>query len=206
MWEELIEELEEQPDIYKFSKKHSNSLNNPLIQSFLKDVGHFTLLVKSLYNPTRENKESLDQAFQEYYTGVKVINYLSKTLYWEAINFDKQMRAKNLRFPLVLDGTSNEEVSLPLIEMKEKSVENLVIENQSLPLIDRLENPKLSRNFVKLTDRQKEVLQHIYGSAKSITETASELNITQQGVSKIHKSAIKRLRKDMIHEGKKVFK
>ncbi|GAA0439501.1 MULTISPECIES: sigma-70 family RNA polymerase sigma factor [Virgibacillus] len=184
----------------EFKAIYSNSLQNPLIQSFLDNNDHLSILNQYISNPTQENKDSLDRAFQEFYTKVKMINYFSKTLYWEAINFDKKIRSSKSRFMPILDGTTSEDNIIPKHRSNEKNVEEQVIESYDLPLVERIENPSLRKGIEKLTNRQKEVLQHIYGYKNSTNETASELKITQQGVSKIHKSAIARLRKEMFKE------
>lgn len=179
----------------KFIEENRALLSNPLIESFLGNGEHLALLIQNLYNPNNQNEQALNEAFRDYYTGVKIINYISKTLYWEGINFDKQQRRKNIRYPLILDGTITDEGPINL-ESDKKSVEHQVIENEKSPIIERLENLTLKKAFLSLTKRQKEVLQSVYGDNQSLTETASCLNITQQGASKIHKLAIERLRKE----------
>lgn len=146
----------------KFIEENRALLSNPLIESFLGNGEHLALLIQNLYNPNNQNEQALNEAFRDYYTGVKIINYISKTLYWEGINFDKQQRRKNIRYPLILDGTITDEGPINL-ESDKKSVEHQVIENEKSPIIERLENLTLKKAFLSLTKRQKEVLQSVYG-------------------------------------------
>ncbi|QAS54847.1 sigma-70 family RNA polymerase sigma factor [Halobacillus litoralis] len=191
--------IEDQRLLLQFIKGHQELLENPLVISFLEKRENLTLLVQHLRSPSKQNKQALDEAFREYYTGVKILNYLSKTLYWEAVNFDKKKRKENIRFPLVVDGAASEEDSgyEESLVSEEESVENQIIESSRSFLIDRIGDIRLKTAFSSLTQRQKQLLEGVYGDNLTITETADKLGITQQGASKIHKLAIERLKKGM---------
>ncbi|MBM7095739.1 sigma-70 family RNA polymerase sigma factor [Bacillus sp. H-16] len=191
----LKKKITEQHLIDHFRKRHPEISGNPLFHSFLLDHKHRTLLTDALQHPTDKNKAALDQAFRDYYTGVRILNYLSQTLYWEAVNYDKKRRERSSTFPLVLDHPAKDEdtVVIENIESGDR-VEEEVIESSHLALHERIENPNLKKGIQKLTRRQQEVLQFIYGEEKTLTETALKLGISQQAVSKIHRAAIKNLK------------
>ncbi|WP_183163872.1 sigma-70 family RNA polymerase sigma factor [Alteribacter keqinensis] len=185
--------------INRFRERHPAISDNPLFNSFLNDHTHRSLLTDVLKHPTDNNKAAaLDRAFRDYFTGVRMINYLSQTLYWEAVSYDKKRRETSITFPLILDQPIKEEDSavVETIEADER-VEDEVIEGEHLALHERIENPKLQKGLQKLTHRQQEVLQLIYGEEKTMTEAAHELGVSQQAVSKIHRSAIKKLKRSL---------
>ncbi|MCT1579060.1 sigma-70 family RNA polymerase sigma factor [Oceanobacillus kimchii] len=139
----------------------------------------------------------LDKSFQEYYTKVKMVNYLSKTIYWKSVDYDKKIKfSKDRALPLI-DENGNEHSQL-FEQQPIDSVENQVIESYNLPLAEKIENQILKEAFENLTDRQKEVIQNVYGYEKNINETAYEMCISQQAVSKIHKNAIANLREKLL--------
>ncbi|WP_160890324.1 sigma-70 family RNA polymerase sigma factor [Halobacillus litoralis] len=183
----------------QFQKDHEKLIKNPLVKKFLEQEEHFNLLIQNLKDPSDENRNMLDSSFREYYTGVKVINYLSKTIHWGAVNFDKKQRREKNRFPLVMDGTVDDDESSLVegIPSSEPLVDIQVIENVHNSLENKIENERLKIAFSKLTERQKKVLEFVYGNNLTLTKTAHELGITQQGASKIQKKALERLRREM---------
>lgn len=189
--ERILEEI-------KATQWYSHSFNNPLIRSFLDDYDHLCALQNYIISPTQKNKNALDKIFQEFYTRIMITNYLSKTLYWASVNFDKKVRSSKKRFLPIPYGAQVEDHNPSKYLSSENNVEAEVLDAYNLPLDKKIENSSLREGFNKLTKRQKEVLQHIYGYKKSTNETSLELKITQQGVSKHHKSAITRLRKEML--------
>ena len=175
----------------------SKALNNTLVKSFLKEGENLTIFNQFMKNPTKLNQNLLDKSFQEYYTKVKMVNYLSKTIYWKSVDYDKKIKfSKDRALPLI-DENGNEHIQL-FQHQSIDSVENQVIESYNLPLVQKIENQMLKKAFENLTDRQKEVIQNIYGYEKNINETAYEMSISQQAVSKIHKNAIANLRDKLL--------
>ncbi|SDC60647.1 RNA polymerase sigma factor, sigma-70 family [Pelagirhabdus alkalitolerans] len=186
----------EKQSLEKFSEENPKFYRSKLVRSFLKQYEHQAMFIDALCYPSEENRQKLDEAFRDFYTGVKIVSYLSKTIYWESVNFDKKQRYRNKISPLVLNDSSNlNEVNvLEKIKSTDKSIEEKIIEEKTLAIEEKIEDPKLKIAFLSLTMRQKEVLQSIYGNGENITDTAYQLDISQQAVSKIHKSALKRLK------------
>lgn len=169
------------------------ALHEPLINNFLSENENLLILNQFLLNPTQNNKALLDRAFQEFYIKAKIVNYLSKTIYWKSVEYDKKMRhAASMSIPL-LDEVKEDKPGYQF--QSSDNVEKQVIESDNLPLAEKIENPLLRKAFEKLTDRQKEVLQHVYGYGQNMNETAMKMKVSQQAVSKIHKSAITFLQK-----------
>ncbi|WP_419892800.1 sigma-70 family RNA polymerase sigma factor [Oceanobacillus kimchii] len=176
---------------------NTKALNNTLVKSFLKEGENSKIFNQFMQNPTKDNQILLDKSFQEYYTKVKMVNYLSKTIYWKSVDYDKKIKfSKDRALPLIYEN-GNEHSQL-FEQQPIDSVENQVIESYNLPLAEKIENQILKEAFENLTDRQKEVIQNVYGYEKNINETAYEMCISQQAVSKIHKNAIANLREKLL--------
>ncbi|WP_424475414.1 sigma-70 family RNA polymerase sigma factor [Oceanobacillus kimchii] len=176
---------------------NTKALNNTLVKSFFKEGENTKIFNQFMQNPTKDNQILLDKSFQEYYTKVKMVNYLSKTIYWKSVDYDKKIKfSKDRALPLI-DENGNEHSQL-FEQQPIDSVENQVIESYNLPLAEKIENQILKEAFENLTDRQKEVIQNVYGYEKNINETAYEMCISQQAVSKIHKNAIANLREKLL--------
>ena len=69
-------------------KKH---LQNPIIKSFLEIPEHIVLLKEVRNQPTPELKKKLDDTFREFYFNIRFTTYLSQTIYFNAINYDKKV-------------------------------------------------------------------------------------------------------------------
>lgn len=190
-----------------FKEANTDFLKDPVIDSFLQDPWHYQLFIRSLCDSSQKIEKKLNEAFQKFYTKIKIVHYLSKTLYWEAVNYDKRERKQKNLFPLLVNDESARYENMNNVEkpfeinQKETIVRDLFIESFSKTLEEKIENPLLYEAYHQLTDRQQEILNFIYNKKLTFIETAQYLNISQQGVSRIHQQALKNLKKYM--SGKK---
>lgn len=76
------------------------------IKSFLSIHNNFHLFKQSICHPTIENQMLLDQSFKTFYFYIRFTAYLSSTIYYHAINFDKKDRQTNYRFPVTQKAVS----------------------------------------------------------------------------------------------------
>jgi RNA polymerase sigma factor (sigma-70 family) len=181
----------------RFQHQHQLLFQNPLIRSFFKQSDHQKLLTNYLIQPDTAAWRALDDAFRDYYTGVKIVHYLSQTLHWKAVQFDKQLRREAERFLL----TAGEEEGRSYPEDTEAGEDLGWLENPSLPLTEKIGDPALLECWKKLTPRQQQVLHYRYSEGLSLTETGRILHITQQGASKIHQTALKQLKEGLKQKG-----
>ncbi|WP_147802595.1 sigma-70 family RNA polymerase sigma factor [Alkalicoccus halolimnae] len=186
--------LHEKKQLEAFEQAHPLLFQNPLIRSFFKNKEHVYLLIQYVTHSTEQSMQALDEAFRDYYTGVKLVHYLSQTLHWKAVHYDKRLRKEAERFPLT------EEEALMTREQPYTKAELPWLEELKTPLTEKLGDEQILRAFSQLTQRQKQVLQLVYGEGHTLTETGCLLGITQQGASKIHYAALCRLRKILIEE------
>lgn len=175
------------PAMQNFLKDHKLLMQERLMSSFLKEAANEELFFLAVCHPSPEHDNLLNQTFQQFYEDRQFLNYLSTTLYWEAVHYDQHTRQHQETYTLMAEPQ--------LLQLEaEDHVEKSVLEKQ-LPLLqDKLSDPLLQKAYRSLTLRQKEVLHFIYVEGLLFRETGEKLNISQQGVSSIHKSAMQKLR------------
>jgi RNA polymerase sigma factor (sigma-70 family) len=178
-----------------FKNKNKLFLKNPLIQNFLKDRYHAQLFQKAISNPTLENKEELDRAFKLYYFNVRFTSFISSTIYFNAINYDKKQRKHNLRHLLTIDSPAQNDEDMnfkdSLVDPNGETTIEKILDSEDIT--DYIEDPILYEAVNSLSKKQKEVLSLAYIKCLTDTDIAKLLNKSQQSVSKIHKRALEKI-------------
>src|SRR5690554_2777892 len=95
--------MKEIQDLNRTTKKKSQCIHNSLIKEFLSNDANFDLFVKAQKSPTNENMEKLDTAFKMFFSEIRFIKYLSKTIYFFSIDFDKFKRKYDRLYRLIMD-------------------------------------------------------------------------------------------------------
>lgn len=185
-------------DFYKSNKEF---LSNPIIKNFLKNQENYQLFLDTINNPTIENKEKLDRTFKLFYFNVRFISFISSSIYFNAVNFDKRQRKYSSRNLLTIDSTMQNDEEITFKDIIEDTKSEITIEKLSISddIADYLINPILYKAVQSLSVKQKEVLNLVYIKGLSDTEIAKLLNKSQQSVSKIHKIALRKIH-DYIRE------
>lgn len=188
----------------KFKKKNKLFLNNPLICNFLEHNHHFQLFINAISNPSVENKEKLDEAFKIYYFKVRFTSFVSSTLYFNAINFDKKQQKLYKRFPLTIDSST--------LNDKKMTFKESLIDPNSEPTVEKIlkcndiskyiEDPILYEALMSLTEKQREIISLSYIDCLSDSEIARLLNKSQQSVSKIHKRSLEKIQEYLKRKGR----
>ena len=190
------------------SQMKSDYLRNPLIKSFLRQDKNLELFKVANENPTGENIKKLDAAFKIFYSEIRFINYISKTIHFFSVDFDKFKRRYNKLYCLILDQPFEKQNSKTVIKDMISSV-NTIEEELSIydfiHFINWIENDKLYNAIKKLTNRQLEVLQLYFLEEKKDTEIAKLLGVTQQAISKICRVALLKLHRNMTGGGENGF-
>jgi RNA polymerase sigma factor (sigma-70 family) len=177
-------------------------LKNPLIRSFLENKEHAELLTTAICYPTKENNSKLDQIFKKFYFQLRFTTYISNTLYFNAINFDKSNRKTNHRFPLTVDQPIEKEETTNKENIEDDSA-TITLEKivRSSNIDDYIETIALVQALKLLTPKQKQVISLAYIYGLSDTNIAINLGCSQQAVSKLHKKALIKLRSHLLNEG-----
>lgn len=184
-------------DVEKFKKENKAFLENTIIKSFLNDEKNEKLLLEVICYPTKENKELLDNEFKKFYSGIRFTSFISSTLYFNAINFDKQYRKVLNRYILTLDKPMKDEEDTSFKDMIADSQTEIQVEHiiKSDDITDYIEDPVLYEAILTLSDKQREVINLAYVKGLTDTEIGKLLNKSQQAISKMHKKALENIYK-----------
>ncbi|MGG1338473.1 sigma-70 family RNA polymerase sigma factor [Bacillus subtilis] len=175
-------------DFSTYLKENQEKLNDPIVAYFLQDSNNLTLLQKAINNPSQENKKQLDDAFREHYVRAKIINYVSKLIYFYSIDYDKRVSVNKKR-QILNCVTSEDAVS--------KQTERTFEEKQT-DFCEVIENERLYTSFKSLNKEQKRIIELLYLYQMTNNEIAISLNMSKQLVSYYHRTALKKLKKAMI--------
>jgi RNA polymerase sigma factor (sigma-70 family) len=165
------------------------------VESFMSQPEHQELLKEFLTSPSASAEDCLNEAFKAHYFGIRFTSYVSSSLYFHSVNFDKKIRLHRGRQLLTLDQPLGGDEDGTFKEMIPDSGEPVTLPEQSLE--DAISDDALLAAFRKLTDRQREILDLAYVKEMSDTEIAKILRVSQQAVSKSHRNALARLREEL---------
>jgi len=187
--------------LIEFKNNNKEFLANPIIKSFLNKKQNYQLFYNTLCNPTLENKEKLDQSFKLHYFDIRFVSFISSSIHFNSINFDKKQRHYSSRNLLTVDSVIQNEEEVTFKEIIEDSESAITVDRLSISddIADYIVNPVLYEAVQTLSSKQMEVLNLAYLKGLSDTEIARLLNKSQQSVSKIHKKSIRKI-KDFIKE------
>jgi RNA polymerase sigma factor (sigma-70 family) len=188
--------------VENYLTKFEKHLQNPVIKSFLDIQENMDLLVDVINNPSNVSKKKLDDTFREYYFKIRFTNYLSKAIYFNAINFDKKVNLFLDRNKSILDSQLKEGDNLTLIDylVSKEWQEGQEVWNDSSNIADHLTSYSLYKAIQLLTENQRQLLNLAYIYDLNDSEIAIYLNKSQQAVSRSHKKALKKLR-EIIENG-----
>ncbi|TYR78891.1 sigma-70 family RNA polymerase sigma factor [Priestia megaterium] len=186
------EDISEGRCVENFVKENEEFLNNVIVKSFLEKEEHKLLLLDVICNHNQANREKLDLEFKKFYFNIRFISFVSNTLYFNAVNYDKKYRKISKRHPLTVDK--------PLGDEEDSSFKDLIIDTNadirveellnSLDIEDYVANPTLYAAIKELSPKQKQVLNLVYVNGLTDTEVSKRLGKSQQAISKLHKKAL----------------
>jgi RNA polymerase sigma factor (sigma-70 family) len=176
-----------------FIEENKQFLEHRVVKSFLDDEENKHLLLSVICYPTQENKNKLDEKFRKFYFNIRFTTFLSSTLYFNAVNYDKNHRKIRNRNQLTLDQPIGEGKEYSFKDFLEDPNTNINVENimRSSDIKDYLVNATLLKAIDKLTIKQKEVIDLVYVKGLSDTDIGILLGKSQQVISKLHKKALK---------------
>lgn len=119
----------------------------------------------------------------------KFVGYITSLLHFNSINYDKKKRKDNERFRLILDDAEE--------EMVQSEVSINIDYTEYLKLEDQISDDELYYDFMKLTNREREILEYFVYHELNDTEISRILHVSQQSVSKTKKTALEKLRTGM---------
>ncbi|MEL3972955.1 sigma-70 family RNA polymerase sigma factor [Rossellomorea oryzaecorticis] len=179
----------------RFYRIYPDLKGNKAVESFMTQPEHQELLKEFLTSSSPSAENRLNEAFKAHYFGIRFTSYVSSSLYFHSVNFDKKIRLHRGRQLLTLDQPLGGDEDGTFKDMIPDSGEPVTLPEQSLE--DAISDEALLAAFRKLTDRQREILDLAYVKEMSDTEIAKVLLVSQQAVSKSHKNALARLREEL---------
>lgn len=147
--------------------KWKEIIDHPLIQQFLSNPKNEQLLKQVMEEPNEENAKKLDSEFKQFYQKIRIIKYISTMIRIFSVDFDKRVKKKQQRFPLILDHPDTQEVKDPV---QTDTYEAVLFNQQDLG--EHLQDQTLYKAYQQLTDKQKMVLTQIYVEGQTMKEIA----------------------------------
>lgn len=181
----------------------SRSSTHIIVKMFLKDEYHKELYRLAHENPTAANKEALDETFKQFFTRVKVIQYISRLISGYSVDYDKRFRKHG--HLTSIDSLFEKEGHASLLDIIQSGDVLADIEqaNDEKANIDELfENRVLATSFKHLKPNQQSVLIYSFFYGYKNKEIAKLLTISEQRVSYYKKRALHILKQQLILEEK----
>src|SRR5699024_2804541 len=192
-----------QKALTSFQSKHGQALSNQVVQRFLSQASHYELFATAICFPTEDNWQRLDQAFRQFYTEIRFINYIERVLWGYAKDFRVKYERDEARYLCMMDKPIQIKGESSAITYKDQLVDH---RQDNTPkgetLLDQVEDLQLQKALKQLTDKQLRVLDGYYVHNMTQKEIARSLGVSQQSISKIMKTALDKL-KDLYEEGEK---
>lgn len=185
-----------------FYEKYQDKLNQPIVESFLREDENYVLFKNAIIDPTEKNKQRLDLVFKQHYKKVKMISYISKLIYFYSIDFDKKISLNKQRQLLNLDTPISTEENnitskLDVLASSKEDLTYLEFENIQEDIQEHISNEVLFASLNFLSDKQLKILKLLYIINYNNKEVAELLGESEQTVSYNHKKAIEKLRQSM---------
>ena len=170
---------------------------NQLAKSFLNNQTFNNNLGKDL------SLDNLQDEFNSYAFKVYLNGYIKKTIVFSAMQVKKKYSQIDKKEELslnIIDPNFNEEKINLITDGSDNFVESIsesIIKEDYCDYSEILYDKDLIVAINTLTDRQKEILHRCVIVGESDTVVARKLGITKQGVNKVKKSALNKIRKKL---------
>lgn len=181
-----------------FRGQYEEKLNEPVVHYFLENAKNKELLEEYVINPSLDNKNHLDIAFQKHYRHVKLLSYISKLIYFYSIDFDKRINKNKDRYILIdhtFSGNSEDkQINIDNLICSKEDSTYLIYELKQPTIKDHISNEILYDGLRVLSNKQLKILNLLYIRGCSNKEIAAILQESQQTISYNHRTALSKLR------------
>ena len=185
--------------VKEFYRHYPHLKHNKAVESFISQGENQKLVEEFLRHPSALKEERLNEAFKAHYFDIRFTSYVSSSLYFHSVNFDKHIRKYSERHPLTLDIQVGEDGGSYVDLLPDPASDIGPFTNYST-LMECLENEELLQAYKTLTDNQKKILDLAYVQERSDTEIARMQGVSQQAISKTHRNALRKL-KSILEKG-----
>ncbi|WP_221567366.1 sigma-70 family RNA polymerase sigma factor [Alkalihalobacillus sp. TS-13] len=156
-----------------------------LLSAFINHQDNRIEMLQFINSPSVDQYTELNHRFQQFCFECRFIHYMSKFIYYQAINYIRKLR-KN-QFPTI------EETALEKIFTEDNTLKDYIQ--------TEFECPILSQAILRLTEHQRKIIHLHYQREWKLREIAHSLDVSPQSISKTHRRALDHLKKWM--EGEK---
>ncbi|MGE7623018.1 sigma factor-like helix-turn-helix DNA-binding protein [Viridibacillus sp. NPDC096237] len=183
----------------EFFKKYDAMMKQPIMKEFLKSGENQHIFNKAINDMDKESIEQLNASFRRYYKNIILISYISKTIHFSAIEFDKKLRnyyKKNLPIPGVTEESIAQEKHLlmDLLMSTDEDTTFINFQQKQKNISDYIANAHLNSKMKLLSNKQLRILELIYIHNINNKQIAKILNESEQTISYNHQAALKKLR------------
>ncbi|MFT9850233.1 sigma-70 family RNA polymerase sigma factor [Aneurinibacillus sp. REN35] len=173
---------------------------NRIIRYFLQDETSAFLVRQAIEKPTLENRQRVEKRFQTFYNEIQLISYLSGLIHYQAIAYDRRLRAYQYRCPRSLDAPLGEEGDGTLLDIMTATEEELTDFDTFTSLEEISESKELYYALRLLTEHERKIIEWAYLYCLSDTDIARQLYVSQQTVSRTRSKALAKLRMSVKEE------
>lgn len=182
-------------------KKYKTFYHQPVIKLFLQNEDNYQLIISIKEKSTPKKIEELNHKFKSFYYKARVYKYISSLIQLYSIDFDKRERKRREKVRLILDKPMGEDESestniLNILKLEDKPIEDNLQQMSDLSSV--VSDEKLLNIISGLSSKQYKVLTMKYIKELKIKDIAEYFGETPQNISKIHKQAINKIRKNYI--------
>lgn len=189
----------------EFVKEKIGEINEIyLIKEFLSDEENNKLFKKMIRTPNAENVSELNQRFRAFYIEWRILKYLAGFVRRYAIDYDKKIKKRKQRFPLLLDKTVNSDENDSdttvgdLITINEETpLDVLLREENSNNLLSQVRDERLEVALSLLTYKELEILSLYYIEEKTFKEIGERYKQSQNTIYSNYKAALKKLKDNL---------
>ena len=169
-----------------------------MVERFFSHPQNVCLLHSCLDSPSSECWEKLEEAFSNFYFEVIFTKYLSSTIKFAYMDYERKRRRRAERNMAILDMDAHENQQETIGERYvSRNDDELLLLSRPDPqkMLDSLSNESVYRAFSKLTQNQKIILTLSYAMCCPDKEIAAKMSVTPQAVSKARNAALANLRR-----------
>lgn len=144
--------------------------------------------------------DKLENKFNDYLFKTYLCSYIKKSIQFASMKIKKKGNNVTNRERLclnVLDVNFQEERVNSIPDKKMDILYNLYELKENIDYTQVFCNEKLSKSFNKLTNKEKKVINECVMKDKAQVDVAKALGISRQAVSKVKKTALKKLREEL---------
>lgn len=182
----------------KAGKKPFSPSSDLMVGRFFSHPQNVCLLHSCLDSPSTECWERLEEAFSNFYFEVRFTKYLSSTIKFAYIDYERKRRRRAERNIAIPDMGAHEDrdetVGERYVSRNDDEIFSLSHPDPQ-KMLDSLSNESVYAAFSRLTQNQKIILTFSYAMCYPDKTIAEKMSVTPQAVSKARKSALANLRR-----------